>query len=300
MLSPVAPIFDVQRFSIHDGPGIRTLVFFKGCNLRCAWCQNPESQDVAPLVAFYEKRCRACFRCAEACAKGAIIRDEYRVDHARCDFCLACVEACPHEALRPIGEYLTPDQLFTRLLDDEIYFAESGGGITFSGGEPTLYPRFMACMLDLCRERNIHTAIETCGTFAYGRWAALLRKLQLIYFDLKIMDEERHRQATGQSNARILENAKRLVSDGFPVELRLPLVPAITDTDENLEAVVAFLKALKREEIHLLAYHNMGEAKIDIIRGPQKKLGLANYPRDRLRAIATWFEQRGIAILNDV
>ncbi len=295
MTRPTAPIFDVQRFSIHDGPGIRTLVFFKGCILRCAWCQNPESQDVAPVVAFYESRCRKCFRCAEACVAGAIVSEGYRIDHERCNFCLTCCEACPHQALRPIGEYLTPELLFERLVADEAYYQSSGGGVTFSGGEPMLYPEFMDRILDLCRGRNIHAAIETCGTFAYDRWAAILPKLQLIYFDLKIMDDERHKQATGLSNVRILENARRLVADGYPVEFRLPLVPGFTDGSDNLEAVAAFLKELGQKELHLLGYHNMGEAKIDIVRGRQTKLGLARLPCDRLLTLTQWFDRQGIA-----
>jgi pyruvate formate lyase activating enzyme len=292
-----APIFDVQRFSIHDGPGIRTLVFFKGCNLRCAWCQNPESQEVAPLVCFYESRCAKCFRCATVCMEGAIAGEGYRVDHDRCNFCLACTLACPHGALRPIGEYLTPEQLFERLARDRPYYESSGGGVTFSGGEPALYPEFMDRVLTLCRDRKIHAALETCGMFSYKRCAPVFAKLQLIYFDLKLIDDARHKKLTGQSNARILENARRLVADGYPVEFRLTLVPGITDRNDNLEAIVRFLKELKREGLHLLGYHNMGEAKIDIIRGQQEKLGLESYTHDHLLDVMKWFEQRGIASL---
>ncbi len=293
--APTAPVFDVQRFSIHDGPGIRSLVFFKGCNLACAWCQNPESQHVAPLVSFYAARCEACFRCADVCPDDAILRTDYRVDHARCSFCLKCVAACPHKALRPIGEYLDPAQLFERLLADEAYYVSSGGGVTFSGGEPTLHPAFMDAVLDLCLARGIHTAIETCGTFAYERWRAIFPKLDLIYFDLKIMDDTRHKAATGLGNARVLENAKRLVADGLAVEFRLALVPGYTDTLENLEIIAGFLKSQGQGQIHLLSYHNMGETKIDIIQGPQKKQGLETYPKARLAEVAKWFEAQGIA-----
>ena len=294
-----APIFDVQRFSIHDGPGIRTLVFFKGCNLRCAWCQNPESQQVAPVISFYASRCDDCLRCADACAQGAVNAEGYRIDHERCNLCLACVEACPEGALKPIGEQLTPDRLLERILADSAYYDSSGGGVTLSGGEPTLYPKFVDRLLDLCRERNVHAAIETCGTFSYDRWRAILRKLDLIYFDLKIMDEARHREATGRGNRTILANARSLVADGFPVEFRLALVPGYTDTPENLEAIADFLASLNQSRLHLLAYHNMGEAKIGIIYGPQKKLGLANYAPERLLQVAAWFERRGIAAFHE-
>lgn len=196
-----------------------------------------------------------------------------------------------------MGEYLTPEQLFERVLADQPYYASSGGGVTFSGGEPTLYPDFMERILDLCRARDIPAMMETSGFFSYDRWTAILPKLQLIYFDLKIMDDALHRRATGQGNARILDNARRLVADGYPVEFRLALVPGFTDCDENLAAISQFLTALGQQGIHLLSYHPMGEAKIDIICGPQPKLALKSYPRERALQVADWFEQRGIACL---
>ena len=292
-----APVFDVQRFSIHDGPGIRTTVFFKGCNLRCDWCQNPESQNVTPLLSFYENRCETCLACADVCPDDAIRQAGYRVDHERCTICLKCIDACPHEALQLIGEELGPEDLFEQLLADEAYFESSGGGITFSGGEPTLYPDFISKMLDLCERRGIHTTLETCGTFSQKRWVAILPKLDLIYFDLKVMDDARHKQATGLGNRRILENARFLAVNKYPVEFRLPLVPGYTDDFENLEAVAAFLETLGRHELHLLGYHRMGEAKIDIIHGNQKKLGLESYSKEKLAEIGNWFEQKGIAPL---
>ncbi|MDP6174691.1 MAG: glycyl-radical enzyme activating protein [Rhodospirillales bacterium] len=270
MKPPAAVIFDVQRFSIHDGPGIRSLVFFKGCNLHCPWCQNPESQDVAPLISFYRSSCREEFRCAAVCAEGAILRQGYRVDHRRCTLCLDCVEACAGGALKPIGEYLEPQQLFQRLLADRAYYQSSGGGVTFSGGEPTLYPEFVEAVLELCQEHGIDAALETCGAFSLGRWQEILRRLQVIYFDLKIIDDQAHKQATGLGNERILENARFLVEHGYPVEFRLALVAGFTDAAANLEAIAGFVRELGHDEIHLLAYHRMGEAKIAIIRGPRK------------------------------
>ncbi len=289
-----APVFDVQRFSIHDGPGIRSLVFFKGCNLQCAWCQNPESQQVAPLISFYEARCSQGFQCDSVCTQQAISRNQYRIDHQRCTLCLACIEACPSGALKLVGEYLNPQQLIERLLADQAYYDSSGGGVTFSGGEPTLHPKFMNAVLDLCNEHGLHTAMETCGTFSLVRWQPILPKLQLIYFDLKIIDGARHKKATGLDNKRILENARYLVGHDYPVEFRLALVAGFTDDADNLKAVAGFIKEMGKNEIHLLAYHNMGESKIDIIRGTQKKLGLQNYAAEQLAKIAKWFGQKGI------
>ncbi len=296
MKPPSAPIFDVQRFSIHDGPGIRTTVFFKGCNLKCLWCQNPESQSVSPLVSFYETRCKECFSCADICPSDAIIKDGFRVDHQRCTLCIQCVDACPSGALQLIGEKLDPEQLFEQLLADQAYYESSGGGVTFSGGEPTLYPKFVNQVLELCNKHSIHTTLETCGTFSQSRWAAILPKLQLIYFDLKIINDSRHKQATGRGNSRILENAKYLVDMAYPVEFRLTLVPGYTDGLENLQEIACFLKRIGQSKIHLLGYHRMGEAKIDIIRGRQKKLGLEGYSPDKLAKIAKWFERQNITI----
>lgn len=294
-----APIFDIQRFSIHDGPGIRTLVFFKGCNLHCAWCQNPESQDVQPLVAFYEDRCSQSFDCLKACPQDAINRDGFRINYAKCDNCLACIEACAHDALRPIGEHMTPDQLFTSLLSDLPYYRSSGGGVTFSGGEPTLYPKFVDRVLDLCDDRNIHTAMETCGTYSHERWLPILPKLDLIYFDLKIVDSKRHKEATGRDNQQILANARQLVETGLPVEFRVPLVEGYTDDQENLHNIADILTALGQKRLHLLSYHNMGETKIDIINGSQNKLGLKTYDADRFGEIKAWFTDRNFEICGD-
>lgn len=289
-----APIFDVQRFSIHDGPGIRTLVFFNGCPLKCAWCQNPESQHPAPLISFYRDRCRGTLECQKVCTDDAINPEGYRVNHDLCTYCLKCVDACSYDALQPIGERMTPEHLLEKLLADLPYYRSSGGGVTFSGGEPTLYPAFMDRVLDLCAGHQIHTTLETCGNFSHDRWRDILPKLDLIYFDLKIIDDAGHQRATGSGNRRILDNARKLVDDGHAVEFRLTLVPGHTDDPDNLRAVVEVLKSLGHDQLHLLGYHNMGETKIDIIDGAQPKLGLGRYSPEKLAQKAKWFENQGI------
>ncbi|GBE23426.1 benzylsuccinate synthase activating enzyme [bacterium BMS3Bbin01] len=299
MTEPTAPVFDVQRFSLHDGPGIRSLVFLKGCTLHCPWCQNPESQEAKPVIAFYEDRCEESFECAVVCPNGSIRFEGFRVDHARCDQCALCVDACAYGALRLIGENLTPRQLIARLLADRPYYESSGGGVTFTGGEPTLHHRFVERVLELCREAGIHTNLETAGTFSWARWEQTLRLLDLIYFDLKILDSELHERHLGGGFARIMENAAKLVAHRFPVEFRMALIPGFTDTPVNIEAVVGLLRGLGQEAIHLLAYHNMGEAKIDIIQGRQPKLGLERYSDERWLEMSRAFELRGIEVLGE-
>ncbi len=292
-----APVLDIQRFSIHDGPGIRSLVFFKGCNLHCVWCQNPESQDARPVVGFYASRCHRTFHCQDACPVGAIETGAFRINYERCFSCGKCTEACAYDALKTLGEYLTPGQLLARLKPDIPYYESSGGGITFTGGEPTLYPQFMDRMLTLCREHGLHTNMETAGPFSFKQWRGNLDRLDLIYFDLKLMAADRHHEYVGGGHERIMSNARLLVENGYPVEFRLALIPGYTDTPANLEAIAAFLGSLNRRKIHLLRYHNMGEAKIGLIKGRQPKLGLGAYPDDAYARAKDLLEKNEIEIV---
>jgi pyruvate formate lyase activating enzyme len=288
-----APVFDLQRFSIHDGPGIRSLIFLKGCPLRCVWCQNPESQDARPRIAFYHDRCQDNLDCAAACPHSAIDPAGFRIDQDRCRTCGDCVQACAQGALKRIGEMMTPEQLMAQVRVDLPYFAQ-GGGITLTGGEPTLYPKFVARFLALCREEGIHSAIETAGRFEWTRWQPILRQLDLIYFDLKIFDPARHLTLVGEGLAQILDNARRLAEGRFPVEFRMPLVPGMTDDGQNIDSAIRFLRSLDQKRIHLLPYHNLGESKIAIIQGQQPRLGLSRHPSEQLEAIRQRFHGAGI------
>jgi pyruvate formate lyase activating enzyme len=297
-MNVTAPIFDIQRFSLHDGPGIRSLVFLKGCALHCPWCQNPESQDHRAVVAFHRERCHEHFECEGACPEDAILRGDFRIARERCTACGLCTEACPTGALRLIGEQLTPEQLMERLRADVPYYESSGGGVTFTGGEPTRHPRFLDRVLDLCADESIHTNIETAGLFGLERWGPILEKLDLIYFDLKLLDEGEHLRHLGDGYETIRRNATTLAQRGLPVEFRMPVIPDFTDTDTNVEAVIDFLKLVGKKGVHLLPYHNMGEAKIDIIQGSQPRLDLAPLTDERLDEVRDSFRSRGIEILN--
>jgi len=294
---PTAPVFDIQRFSLHDGPGIRTLIFFKGCTLQCDWCQNPESQSTRPVIAFYQDRCRQSFCCEAVCREKAIMHAGFRIDYAKCTTCGDCVDACAFDALRRVGEQITPVQLMERILVDKSYF-DNGGGITLTGGEPTLYPKFVNAFIELCREHGIHTNIETSGRFDMKKWQPVLEKLDLIYFDLKIFDPAHYKAAIGEGLDQILKNAAFLVKQKLPVEFRLALIPGYTDTPANIASAIDFLKSLGKRSVHLLEYHNMGEVKIDIIQGEQPRLGLDNYTSGKMDEVRAIFADEGISVVN--
>ncbi|MBT4520993.1 MAG: glycyl-radical enzyme activating protein [Halieaceae bacterium] len=294
---PLAPVFDIQRFSLHDGPGIRTLIFLKGCPLHCNWCQNPESQDPHPVIAFYQDRCKHSYCCEPVCPEKAIVREGFRVNYERCTACGDCVDACAFNALKRVGEQLTPIQLMERVITDRAYF-DQAGGITLTGGEPTLYPRFVSAFIDLCLEQKIHTNIETSGRFEAVKWLPILQKLNLIYFDLKLFDPDHYKKSIGDGLQQVLDNASLLTKQKLPVEFRLALVPGYTDTRGNLAACIAFLQSLGKETIHLLEYHNMGEVKIDIIQGQQPRLGLQGYPDEKMDEVRDLFSRAGITVIN--
>lgn len=258
----MALVFDVQRFSIHDGPGIRTTVFFKGCPLRCCWCQNPESLRPRPELAFYADRCRHHGACREACPQEAISDGDERVIRQRCSACGLCEAACPYGAFRVVGREVTVDELLEEVLRDQPFYQTSGGGVTLSGGEPTLQMQAAGALARRCRERGVSVGLQTCGAFGWKAFAPYLPALSFIHFDLKLMDPARHRELTGAGNETILANARRLVEAGAPVEFRLPVVPGLTDAASNLEQAAAFLRELGVRKLQLLRYHRLGQSKL--------------------------------------
>lgn len=292
-----ATIFDIQRYSVHDGPGIRTLVFFKGCPLRCRWCQNPESLDSEREIAFFANKCIACGECAKVCPKGAIVLEaDRRIDRALCDRCGKCAEVCYAEALTVIGKEYDIRALLDVVERDRPFYEQSGGGVTVSGGEPTLQFDFLLDFFKTAKEAGLNTVIETCGAFAWSKFKRLLPYLDLIYFDLKVIDEKEHERLTRTSNKRILANARRLVESGKKVVFRVPLVPGMTDTEQNLSDLIDLLGELEREEVHLLPYHKMGESKLQRIDSSLEPLDLEPFSDERLAEIRSRFEVAGIKV----
>jgi pyruvate formate lyase activating enzyme len=263
-----AVVFNIQRFSVHDGPGIRTTVFMKGCPLNCPWCHNPESRDGQPEVAIKADRCLVCEACTPVCPEGLAGPVEPGSGANRpgvaCLRCGACAEACPSGARVMLGEDMDVARLVAEIERDRSYHEESGGGVTFSGGEPVALgnaPFLLHCLAE-CGRRDLHRAVDTCGHVATETLLAVAEQSDLILYDLKIMDDAHHRLVVGVGNERILENLRLLVKKGHEVWIRVPLIPGLTDGEENLAAVAGFVAKLPRPcPVHLLPYHAIGGEK---------------------------------------
>ncbi|MEW5961538.1 MAG: glycyl-radical enzyme activating protein [Chloroflexota bacterium] len=258
-------VFDIQRFSVHDGPGIRTTVFLKGCPLRCLWCQNPESMARQPEITFIATNCINCGKCLAVCPEEAIrVSTEHGrvIDRTACTFCGECIEFCYAGALNIIGRYVTVAEVLAEVERDRDFYIKSGGGVTFSGGEPTAQPAFLE---ELCRQaqaRRLHTTIDTCGYVQWDIFRSILRYVDLVLYDLKHMDSTEHRRLTGVPNELILENLQRISALGLPVYVRIPLVPGCNDSAENIEATAAFVAGLSNvQKFDILPYHRLGEPK---------------------------------------
>lgn len=255
MIQPL--VAEIHRFALDDGPGIRTTVFLKGCPLACLWCHNPELISPAPQVSFDARRCVECAACVRACPVGAIrLHRQERIDRRLCTGCGACAEACPAVALRAIGRAMPPAELVEELLRDRPFWDASAGGVTFSGGEPGLHPRYLEEVCAALAGEGVHIALETCGHFDLARMRGVLDLIDLVYFDLKLADPDAHRRFTGADNRLILANLAALAHRG-PTRLvcRVPLVPGITDTPENLRGIVRLLRERGIADATLLSYN---------------------------------------------
>lgn len=257
-------VFNIQRFSIHDGPGIRTTVFLKGCNLRCAWCHNPESFLQKPQLQFFPQKCIGCGECFAVCPAGAHELDHgaHLLNREKCTVCGRCADTCYAESLVVVGKEMTVDEVLGQVAQDAVFYETSQGGVTFSGGEPLLQPEFLRSLLEGSKEIGLHTAVDTAGSVQETAFSAILPHVDLFLFDIKLADDVRHRQYTGVSNRQVLDNLAFVSRMGGRIWVRIPLVPGVNDTPNDILMIADHLRPLEGVElVELLPFHRMAEGK---------------------------------------
>ncbi|WP_378957156.1 trans-4-hydroxy-L-proline dehydratase activase [Pelosinus sp. sgz500959] len=258
-----ALIFNIQKFSIHDGPGIRTTLFFKGCPLACQWCHNPESQSYGNEILVNSERCTGCGRCQKNCPQGAIEIVEKQViwDVTKCIQCGNCVNGCYYDGRQFVGKTYTVQDLMIEIEKDRPFYEQSGGGVTLSGGEVMTHIDFVEELVKACKEQGISVAIDTCGYAPQENFMRIMEYIDVFLYDLKCVDHKLHRQYTGKNNNLILENLKFLSDRGANINLRLPLIAGINTDDRHIQQIIDVIADLRISSINLLPYHNMGTGK---------------------------------------
>ncbi len=291
-------VFNIQRFSIEDGPGIRSTVFMKGCPLRCIWCHNPEGLEMKPQLMWFDVKCIAARDCLEACTLGALelAAKGMIINRELCDGCGRCAEACPAGALEVVGREYSPVEALNEVMRDEAFYRNSGGGVTVSGGEPTMQPRFVEELLKLCRESGLHTALDTCGYCSSGTLERLVRYADMVLLDLKLMDDARHRELTGAEPTPILESAQLVARENKPLWIRTPIIPGATDSEDNIDALAGFIadELPTVERWDLLAFNNTCGSKYGRLDLQWEFEGVQPIEKARMEALAGVARQSGV------
>jgi pyruvate formate lyase activating enzyme len=311
-MNAIDVVFNIQRFSLHDGPGIRTTVFLKGCTMQCFWCHNPEGQHPAPELRYFPDRCIACGDCVAACPKHAHeLKDGVHLFHRdQCNVSGNCVETCFSRALQLEGQRMSVQEVMDEILTDKPFYDSSGGGITLSGGEPSLSHEFAQEILRRCKNSGLHTAIETCGDCTWSSLEALLPFSDLIMMDLKHIDPVRHKEATRQSNERILDNARRLAVTDKPIVFRTPIVPTVNDSAAEIEAIASFIHALlelRKKNGHadgkestityeILPFHKLASGKYLSLGLEYKAAAIDPPSKEKLTELAEAARRKGVEI----
>lgn len=291
-------IINIQKYSVHDGPGIRTTTFFKGCPLRCWWCHNPETHLKRHEIMFFEDRCTTCGRCVENCPSKAIeIKDSHIVtDNDKCTLCGRCTDVCLNEAKEFVGSNITASDLMKELLKDQMFYEQSNGGVTFSGGEPMLYADFLNEVLTRCKRVGLHTAIETSGYAPWEEFGKIIDKVDLFLYDLKIMDNEKHKKYIGADNKLILDNLTKICEENSNVIIRMPIIAGINDNCHHIEEVIKYISNLNIIEVNLLPYHKMGMDKYKRVNKTYQLTGNEVPTNEKMNEFAEMFKKAGIKV----
>ncbi|HAL48109.1 MAG: glycyl-radical enzyme activating protein [SAR202 cluster bacterium] len=294
-------VFDIKRYAVHDGPGIRTTVFLKGCSLRCVWCHNPEAIAHGPEVFFYPDRCIACGSCVEACPTGAqtLADDGHRTfDRSTCDLSLQCVDVCNSNALMLAGKQLTVDEVMDEVREDATFYRVSGGGVTLSGGEPLLQNEFATALLNACNAEGFHTSLDSCGQVPWSFYERALPYVDLVLYDLKHIHADSHKEFTGASNRRIIQNLRKLNERGTPVEIRMLIVPTVNDSEEQVGQAAEFLAGMDNiTAVRLLAYHSMAVSKYTSLGKDSTMPDVESPDTDAMAKVAEWVRGYGLTVI---
>jgi len=293
-----ANIFNIQKFSVHDGPGIRTTVFFKGCPLKCIWCHNPESQNRSRQILYDKDKCTLCKTCISVCPEKAIKIENNKLitDPEKCNYCGKCEIYCIAGARQIVGKEYTLDELMTEVLKDKVFYEQSNGGVTVSGGEPLLHEDFLFEFFKKLKNENIHTAVDTCGAVKFETIEKISKYTDIFLYDIKLMDDEKHIKFTGTSNKLILDNLKKLSLIHNNINLRMPIIEGVNSNEEDILKTIDFIEGLNISKINLLAYHDIAKhkyRKLDIEYQDEK---MAKPSDEKLLIFKNMFEKKGYEV----
>ncbi|TCO74824.1 trans-4-hydroxy-L-proline dehydratase activase [Marinisporobacter balticus] len=285
-------IINIQKYCVHDGPGIRTTVFFKGCPLNCWWCHNPESQKFEKEMMYNHEKCTMCGECEKRCeGKGIKLTENIFYDPTKCVFCENCIDFCINNAREMIGKEYTISELMKEIKKDQMFYQESGGGVTLSGGEVMTQITFVEELVRRCKENGMHVAIDTCGYVPFYSFERILDNTDIFLYDIKLIDSKRHEKYTGKPNELILDNMKKLSEKGANIHLRIPLIEGINTDGENIEGIIKFASDLKISKVNLLPYHEIGSDKYKRLNMDYKKGGMVRPTDQRLEEIKAMFKE---------